>query len=643
MKMPRLLICLVLLIICTRGLESREITYHVKLFDKTFVLTPIENQIMIKFGDQVSSRQIEDALGEWGLREIKAPNMQHKFGIYLVPASVDRAALESKIDGSGLVRSFDHPVIDHEGFTKYYVPDELTIRFNGNVPEEEQIAIIEGMGCEVAVKQWTPGYYTLTFPVDDDLFRLVRAFMELDEVKFSEPSYYSFDDLLFIPNDTEFPNQWPLNNTGQYGGTPGADIQATLAWDQEMGDSNVIIVDIDTGIDLDHPDLEDNILPRNGEDWDFSSSGTSPDDTDGHGTATAGIAAAVTDNGIGVAGVAPNVQIMPLKINLISGYNQNRADAINYAVSRRPEFAGMVISCSWRMSSGDFTAVEEACQNAYDNDVVICFATGNYNTSIDYPARYPTTIAVGATSQCDERKSYTSCDGETWWGSNYGDELDIVAPGVNIYTTDIGGWGGYSSGDYYSSFNGTSAACPHAAGVAALILSANPYLSNHMVRTMLHLTSEDQVGPPSEDTPGWDIYMGWGRINANWAVIATTTPLSLALDVTPQDTVVAQGSDLVFTISLENLSEYQALFEGWIDIILPNGNPAPFNPYIGPMQLLLDPGQVIDREVSLTVPDTAPIDSDYQLLVRAGFHPEVVSFEDGFTFDIVSSGALGSP
>ncbi len=637
MKPLACLITLCLVALVSGTLESKEFRYHVDAYDKTFVLHPVEDQVMIRFTDQASSSDIVGLLREYGLRQIHGANMNDRFGVYGIPSSADPDGVMMELRRSKWVRSLDHPVIDQEGFTKYYVPDEVTVRFRESVPEGVQLRIIGEMACRVSVRQWTPGYYTLRFSAGKDLFGLVRAFMERDEVKFSEPSYYSFDDLLFIPDDTYFSSQWALRNTGQYGGTPGADIDAPPAWDNEMGDSMVILVDIDTGIDLDHPDLAPNILPRHGEDWDFASGDNSPDDTDGHGTCTAGIAAAVADNGIGVSGVAPGVRIMPLRVNLTSGYNQNRADAINYAVSRRPEFAGMVISCSWRMSSGDFTAVEDAVVNADQNDVVVLFATGNSNGSIDYPARYPETIAVGASSQCDERKSPSSCDGETWWGSNYGDELDVVAPGVDIYTTDITGWGGYSSGDYFSSFNGTSAACPHAAGVAALILSANPYLSNHMVRTILRMAAEDQVGPANEDTPGWDPYMGYGRVNAHLAVYATLIPLSLQVQVTPQDTVVSQGSDLRFTVSVQNLSPDDALFEGWIDMLLPDGSPLPSNPVAGPVELLLNGQEALTRNISLSVPPTAPPDTGYQLRVRAGYHPEEVIAEDGFTFEITSS------
>src|SRR5690606_33905653 len=211
------------------------------------------------------------------------------------------------------------------------------------------------------------------------------------------------------------------------------------------GDPSVLIVVIDTGLDMTHEDLAAQVIPRNGHDWDFSSTSSSvPDDTGDHGTAWSGIAVAIQDNAKGVSGICPECSLMPLKVNLGSGQNANRADAINYAASRRPEFTGVVISCSWRMSSGDFTAVRAAVQNAWNAGCVLCFSSGNGNSPvIEYPARYPECIAVGATSPCDERKSPRSCDGETWWGSNWGPEQEVMAPGVLITTTDRSGSAGY--------------------------------------------------------------------------------------------------------------------------------------------------------------------------------------------------------
>ena len=124
---------------------------------------------------------------------------------------------------------------------------------------------------------------------------------------------------------------------------------------------------------------------------------------------------------------------------------------------------------------------------------------------------------------CDERKTPSSCDGESWWGSNYGDEIDIIAPGVKIYTTDISGTEGYDSGNYKSDFNGTSSACPNAAGVAALILSANPSLTKHEVREILE-KSTNKVPSYSYSTSSshpngtWNNEVGYGRLNAANAV-----------------------------------------------------------------------------------------------------------------------------
>ncbi len=278
-----------------------------------------------------------------------------------------------------------------------------------------------------------------SLPQGMTIFEAVRKFIEQPEVKFAEPAYYGFNDLL---SDTYLNQQWHLKNTGQDSGyTIGNDIEAFPAWDITFGDPDVILVIIDTGIDLTHPDLAGNILPRNNEDWGFGNQDDKPlepDDRNGHGTAVSGIADAIM-NDIGVRGVAPSCRIMPLQVDLRAGKNQNRIDAINYAVSRRSDFTRIIISCSWRASGGDMTAIHLAIQNAVNNNVPVFFAAGNYDISpIEYPARYPEIIAVGAMTPCDKvRKDPNTCDGEYWWGSSYGENLDIAAPGVEIYTTDI--------------------------------------------------------------------------------------------------------------------------------------------------------------------------------------------------------------
>ncbi len=519
--------CLILMILFLASLAhaSGDRSWHDRYFDKEWVLTPTPDEVLVLYRDDATAAQRAVVVQNENLTDLHAYNELYRTAVYTIATGESAESAAARLSGRPEIEACVPAVRDQEGFTKYYIPEQLTVQFPKHLSDVTCRAHIADAGSEVIQDYWTPGYYRITTPADQDVFAAIRAWYDRSTVLFAEPAYMCYNDALHVPNDPLFPDQWHLRNTGQGSGwTPGADVQAVDAWDISTGNPNVLVVVIDTGMDLSHEDLMPNLLPRLGEDWDFADGGdTSPDDEGDHGTACSGIAVGVQDNGLGVSGIAPNCQIMPLRINLSSGMNANRADAINYAASRRAEFDGLVMSNSWKMSSGDFSAVEAAVQNADALDCVVCFASGNDNGAVSYPAKYPETIAVGASSPCDERKSPSSCDGESFWGSNYGAEQDVVAPGVIITTTDRSGGVGYSSGDYYSSFNGTSSACPLAAGICALIYSVNPSLTHDEVRQILRDTAEDEVGPPAEDTPGWDPYMGWGRVNAYEAVVAAST------------------------------------------------------------------------------------------------------------------------
>jgi subtilisin family serine protease len=308
-------------------------------------------------------------------------------------------------------------------------------------------------------------------------------------------------------NDTCFYQQWGLKNTGQYDDTSGIDIKAYKAWQLSTG-NNVIVAVLDQGIDLTHPDLSPNIHPLS---FDCESLAVPQVLHGNHGTACAGIIGAVQNNFEGISGVAPDCQIMSvsnsLKINTLS--RLRRADGINWAWQNGAD----IISNSWG-ASVLYPEIDEAINNAVTQGrgglgCVVVFASGNNNrATVSYPANLPDVIAVGAISPCGERKSPFSCDGENW-GSNYGEELDIVAPGVLIPTTDRQGrvgynpnshihtiYGGnkitsdYSNQDYTVWFTGTSSACPHVAGVAALILSVNPDLTGKQVRDIIEATAQ---------------------------------------------------------------------------------------------------------------------------------------------------------
>ncbi|MEZ4648460.1 MAG: S8 family serine peptidase [Candidatus Eisenbacteria bacterium] len=311
------------------------------------------------------------------------------------------------------------------------------------------------------------------------------------------------------PNDPDVDLQWghhvpdfPLD------WTQDSDGDSDVAWDYSTGDAGLTIAILDTGIDTNHEDLMDRIVAG----WDYVNNDSDPFDDEGHGTACAGIAAATGDNGIGIAGVVWNCDIMPIKVLDETGHGASTwiANGITYAA----DHGANVISMSLGSDTPSST-IQNAANYAWSAGLILFASSGNDNlATVGYPAGFSNVMAVGAMSPCLERKYPGSCDGESWWGSNYGAGLDFLAPGVLIYTTDISGAGGYWVIDYYEHFNGTSSACPFAAGSAALVWSYIPTLTNAELRDLLRLSATDMYAP------GWDNETGYGHINPASAVQA---------------------------------------------------------------------------------------------------------------------------
>ncbi len=386
-----------------------------------------------------------------------------------------------------------------------------------------------------------------------DALEMANKFYETGMFEYSEPVWKRILQKMCV-NDEFWADQWGLNNTGQHDGTIGADINVCNAWTITRGSDQIIVAVIDEGVDLNHPDLQANIV----EGFDATGRGSNggPENDDAHGTACAGIIAAVQDNGIGISGIAPRCRIMPVRIafgdangNWVTDDNWI-ADAIDWAVNNGAD----ILSNSWGGGTPS-SEIDEAINNAVINGrnglgCPVLFAAGNNNKSVNYPAYLDNVIAVGATNMCNERKrssknsdevnsgvatdpSGVSCDGEKWWGSNYGNALDIAAPGVLIPTTDIEGPAGYDENnnnssygeDYADHFNGTSSACPHAAGTMALILSVNPCLTQIEARNILEISC-DKINTSAycykynsgHPNGSWNENVGYGKINAFNAV-----------------------------------------------------------------------------------------------------------------------------
>ncbi len=406
----------------------------------------------------------------------------------------------------------------------------LSNLFYVKLKSETDKSILEAMAAannvEVIGKNiYMPLWYTLACTVSSEgnALEMANLFYESGEFSAAEPDLMM--DKTLAPNDPYYTYQWNFNNTGQNGGLADTDIRYSEASSLTSGSANVIVAVLDHGIQLNHPDLP-NIHSQSYD----TETDTSPSKIWGnHGTACAGIIGARANNGIGVAGIAPGCRLMSISNRLYVAPNATQAlsNGFNFAVNN----GASVISNSWGHELLVSTMLEDAISNALTKGrngkgCVVCFASGNDNNSaVGYPARaIPDILAVGAMSPRGERKNPSSSDGESW-GSNYGTELDVIAPGVLIPTTDRTGSDGYGTGDYITNFNGTSSATPHVAAVAALVLSMDPDLTVKQVNDIIESTARKVrsdlylYGTSSSRPNGsWNVQTGYGLLDAFGAV-----------------------------------------------------------------------------------------------------------------------------
>ena len=313
--------------------------------------------------------------------------------------------------------------------------------------------------------------------------KLAAKLAKSSKVAYAEPDV---DLQIFVanPNDPRFGEQYAhqrINSVAGWTAYPGSYTTT--------GGPTIAV--IDTGIDRNHPDLASRLDTTNSRCFGSLCVLTGYEDDNGHGTHTAGIAAAATNNAVGIAGTAFNSRIMALKVCDLAGTcnTSSVASAINHAVAR----GAKVISMS--LGGGGTATMQTAVTNAYNAGAVLVAAAGNDgNATLNYPAAYPQVVSVAATDSADQRASF----------SNANADVELAAPGVNVLST--------YTGDGYTQLSGTSMSTPYVAGLAALLRAQNPAWTPAQVRARMNQCSDD-LG-----SPGWDSSFGNGRINLGRAL-----------------------------------------------------------------------------------------------------------------------------
>jgi len=458
--------------------------------------------------------------------------------------------------------------------TLVYLTDQLTIQFTLETDEGVINAIASEFGLQ-SVKPVEGIPNTFVFQVTNNAtenpVKIANRLMGRPEVLTAEPNIVVPQDSHYRPRDSQYPQQWYLYHNGGSALSTNSHIDIEKAWDITRGTRSIVVAVADDAIDLNHPDFQGTgkiVAPKDFKDQDFL---PLPDTSDeSHGTACAGIAVA-EENGNGIVGVAPGCALMPLRT---TGYldDDSIEQLFDYCIAN----GASVVSCSWGPAAVYFplslrqraALTRAATQGRQGKGCVVVFAAGNANRPVSgtifergWPSGllngptnwlggftiHPDIITVSACTSLSKKSAYSN------WGTNVSvcapsnnappgmwfeqtgfistaPEVTAQLPGLGVFSADLVGVLGYESGNFVSSFGGTSSACPVVAGVAALVLSVNPDLTAQDVKRLLQETADKIVDRDADpqlgmrlgtyDTNGFSQWFGYGKVNAFKAVQA---------------------------------------------------------------------------------------------------------------------------
>lgn len=533
--------------------------------DMMLTLTP--GQVYVEFADTLSSPEINAFIDQYRLQPVEGASsvapykdvgeMPLRERRLQWPTGEDTARFISELRADDRVRTASplyHRADRLPADTATSFSDQVLVHFGAGASEEEINALIAASDTEIVaaepfVQAGVVYQLRLRRPKQQDIFAIVDAFARSPLVRYAGPDWIQMQSpaSTMTPNDAQFGNQWNLHK-----------IEAPRGWYYTLGSRRVVIAIIDSGCELNHPDLVGKYVPAADHFDVLEKKGIpNPANGDNHGTACAGVAAAQTDNIIGVAGVAPKCSIMPIRlfVNKSDSYRVGICSQVD--IKRAIDFARMhgadVINMSWHYDDAPHELADIALIEAYDANIVLVAAAGNCfkkdgctdPTFIQYPASHRAVMAVGGSDEKDQRQKppiskpeKPEKQGSTKdWDSRYGSKLSVVAPGIDCPTTNLGG-------GYMKDFYGTSASAPHVAGLAALLMSFHPApnvnrldvvsayrdnwprngLTNYWVSRIIE-ESADKVGgftyakDPLHPHGSWNLEMGYGRINVVRALV----------------------------------------------------------------------------------------------------------------------------
>ena len=499
-----------------------------------------------------------------GVEEVK-PVKNRIFKVYVAPEQRD-AVMDR-------LRSKDMENVAHHAYrpkgdvnTRYYLTDQIVVCFKPNVTRKTIESILSKAGVRL-LKEYPAAANTFLVQVTRDAgknpIKVANALAGRKEVQYAEPNLVNRFQSSYIPTDTLFNRQWHLRSLEGADLAAGSDVSAVQAWDVTRGSRSTVVAVVDDGFDLSHPDFSGTgkvVHPKDYVDGDANPFPVA-EENDYHGTPCAGVALA-EENGTGVVGIAPGCAFMPVRFPLsadddmmweIFDFVGQRADVISCSWGPPPVFAplGQLLVNKFRDLAENGGPRKKGC--------VIVFAAGNYNAPLNDPgntgfiwhhpdhglvnttgallngnAIHPDVIAVSASTSINRKAAYSN------WGkeiavcapSNNFHPLDsqINVPGRGIWTTDNEQFGlGFTGGSRFTgSFGGTSSATPLVAGVAALVISANPELTARAVKQILQDTADKiqdtepdpvlNLNKGTYDGNGHSEWFGFGKVNAAKAV-----------------------------------------------------------------------------------------------------------------------------